>query len=84
MIRFTVGGADKGPGYVLVAEVDHEEYLPALKSEALQDPRSVALQARQLVDAAAALLEPLVETPDLERAFESLHDALDVLPTEGA
>ena len=48
----------------------------------LPDKRAIALQARQLVDAAALLLEPLIETPDIERAFERLRDVLDFLPTE--
>lgn len=81
MIRFTVDGVENGPGYVLRAEVDHEEYVAPINSGDLRDARAIALQARELADAAAALLESLVETPELERAFEHLHDALDALPT---
>jgi hypothetical protein len=81
MIQFAIDSPAKGPGYILVATTEVDGRMPAICTKPLTDHRAIALQARQLVDAAAALLEPLVETPELERAFEHLHDALDVLPT---
>jgi hypothetical protein len=78
MIRFAIDGAEKGPGYVLRAEVDHEECVAPINSGTLPDSRAVALQAREFVDAAAALIESI---PEYEKSFESLHDALDALPT---
>lgn len=75
MIRFTVDG-DSGPGYALVAEAEYQ----LCRSDQLTDSRSIALQARALADAAAALIESL---PEWEKAFEALHDALSELPTEG-
>lgn len=81
MIELTIDGRDAGPGYVLIARAANVAgAVPHAISAPLIDARTIALQARQLVDAAAALLEPLIETPELEQAFEHLHDALDTLP----
>jgi len=83
MIRFALDSPDEGPGYVLVATVElPDRTMPALFSGVLKDERAIALQARELADAAAALIESFVETPQIEQAFERLHDALDLLPTE--
>jgi hypothetical protein len=43
----------------------------------LLDPKSVAAQAREMVDAAASLIDSM---PELNEAFERLHDALDAFP----
>lgn len=78
MIRFLIDSPDEGPGYILVASVELEDKtMPALFSGVLKDERAIASQARELADAAAALLEQL---PQHEAAFESLHDAIDALP----
>lgn len=77
MIRFALDSPDKGPGYVLVAEETRERGR-TIRSDALKDERTIAAQARELVDAAAALLESL---PEHQKAFEHLHDVLDLLPT---
>lgn len=76
MIRFTIDGLEAHSGLELIAQAEADP----IKSGPLYDARAVALQARELVDTAAALLESYVETPELERAFERLHDALDELP----
>jgi hypothetical protein len=81
VIRFAIDSPDAGRGYVLVATVEVDGRMPAVCSKPLRDPNAIAAQARELADAAAALLESYVETPELERAFEHLHDALDALPT---
>lgn len=78
MIRFTIDGPDAIRGYVLIAAVDTRRGERSIYSGPLPDSRAIALQARELADVAAALLESL---PEHERAFEFLHDAIDVLPT---
>ena len=82
MIRFSIDSPADGPGYILVAEAENQ----ICRSDPLPDSRAIALQARELADAAAALIEPFATgtpglDPELYRAFESLHDALDNLPT---
>lgn len=78
MIRFAIDDPGKGPGYILVATIDVDGRMPAICTKPLRDSRAIALQARELADAAAALLESL---PEFEKAFEHLHDALDALPS---
>lgn len=78
MIRFALDSPARGPGYVLIATVDANGRMPAICSKTLADSRACALQARELADAAAALIESL---PEWEKAFEALHDCLDALPT---
>jgi hypothetical protein len=78
MIRFALDSPAKGPGYILVATVEKSDgTMPAICSKTLPDGRAAALQARELVDAAAALLESL---PEHAEAFERLHDVIDSLP----
>lgn len=77
MIRFAIDGPEDGPGYVLIACVDVGDKTPALLSGVLKDERAIAGQARELADAAAALLEQL---PAHAEAFEKLHDVIDALP----
>lgn len=77
MIRFTLD-ADLADDIVLVAEGHPHPTVSAdtITSEPLTaDMR--ALQARELVDAAAALIE---DDETLAIAFEHMHDALDLLP----
>jgi len=79
MIRFAIDSPDHGPGYILIATVDlPDRTMPALFSGVLKDERAIACQARELADAAAALIE---STPEYESAFEALHSAIDALPT---
>jgi hypothetical protein len=63
---------------VLVATVDVDGRMPAICSKTLPDSRAIAAQARELADAAAALLESL---PEHAESFERLHDVIDALPT---
>lgn len=78
MIRFAIDGPDEGPGYVLIATIDKPDgTMPALFSGVLKDERAIAAQARELADAAAALIEAL---PEHAESFERLHDVIDALP----
>ena len=79
MIRFALDSPAQGPGYVLVAAVEKPDgRMPAICSKTLPDSGAIAAQARELADAAAALIESL---PEYEHAFEALHDCLDSLPS---
>lgn len=77
MIRFTLD-ADLADDIVLVAEGKPHPTVPddTITSEPLTT-ETRALQARELVDAAAALIE---DDETLATAFEHMHDALDLLP----
>jgi hypothetical protein len=80
MIRFSIDGIEDYSGYELRAHVggsaDDEI---TIKSAPLYDERQIAIQARELADAAASLLETL---PEHAEAFELLHDVIDRLPQE--
>jgi hypothetical protein len=78
VIRFALDSPEKGPGYVLVAEETRDSGR-TIRSDELRDVRALAMQARELADAAASILEDI---PECAQAFERLHDALDALPGE--
>lgn len=79
MIRFTLD-ADLADDIVLVAEGHPHPTVPSdtITSEPLS-AETRALQARELVDAAALLIEG---NEALSEAFERMHDALDLLPVQ--
>lgn len=66
---------------LLIAEGEpHRDYPASIVTSALPCAQSRPLQARVLIDAAAALLDD--GTDDYAAAFERLHDVLDDLPEE--
>lgn len=78
MIRFAIDSPEKGPGYILVATLELKDGShPGLFSGVLKNEQAIAAQARELADAAAALIEHL---PEHSEAFEKLHDVIDALP----
>lgn len=77
MIRFHIDGDSAPRGIRLVGEAEHQDDGGSIRSAVLDTPHKAALQARELADAAAALIEGV---PEFEAAFEHLHDALSALP----